>query len=100
MANFKTHGGKRAGAGRPSKADEIKTIESMDAVAAPHQAWEMLWQCCEQGNIQALKVWLAYRYGPPRHYITSEDGQAFPVDPWRLTFTRTCPSCIEKGEEP
>ena len=36
------NGGARPGAGRPPKADEIKIIEQMDAIAVPAKIWKAL----------------------------------------------------------
>ena len=63
------HGGKRKGAGRKPKADEIKLIENMDAVLARKTAWEALAGRVEEGDTQAIKTWLAYRYGQPKQSI-------------------------------
>ena len=63
------HGGKRKGAGRKPKADEIKLIENMDAVLAPKKAWEALAGRVKEGDTQAIKTWLAYRYGQPKQSI-------------------------------
>ena len=53
-------------AGRPKKADEIKLIETMDAVMIPTEAWEQLAARVKDGDTQAIKTWLAYRYGQPQ----------------------------------
>jgi hypothetical protein len=58
-------GGAREGAGRKPKADEIKVIEQMDAVATPSEAWQALWAKCVEGDTQAIKTWLNYRFGMP-----------------------------------
>jgi hypothetical protein len=63
------NGGKREGAGRKPKADEIKIIEQMDAIAVPELAWKKLWLLCENGDSQALKLWLSYRFGMPRQSV-------------------------------
>jgi hypothetical protein len=55
--------------GRRPKADEIKIIEQMDAVAAPESAWRALWAKCQEGDTQALKTWLNYRFGMPRQSV-------------------------------
>jgi hypothetical protein len=49
------NGGARPGAGRKPKADEIKIIEQMDAIAVPEEAWQALWNRCKDGDIQAIK---------------------------------------------
>lgn len=68
------HGGKRKGAGRKPKADEVKIIESMDAVGVPEKFWELLWKKCEKGDVQALKLWANYRFGMPRQAIDHTTG--------------------------
>jgi hypothetical protein len=52
-------------AGRPKKADEIKIIEQMDSIAVPEDAWRALWVKCQEGDTQAIKTWLNYRFGMP-----------------------------------
>jgi hypothetical protein len=61
----KNNGGARPNAGRPPKADEIKMIEQMDAIAAPADAWRKLWELCQAGDTQAVKTWINYRFGMP-----------------------------------
>jgi hypothetical protein len=70
------NGGARPGAGRKPKADEIKLIEQMDAIAAPEEAWEALWNLCKVGDASAIKTWLNYRFGMPKQKIDMDiDGQ-------------------------
>jgi hypothetical protein len=63
------NGGKREGAGRPPKILEVKLIEQMDAISVPDQIWKALLMKCAQGDTQALKLWLAYRFGLPKQQI-------------------------------
>ena len=63
------NGGYRPGSGRKPKADEIKIIEQMDAVAVPESAWKALWRKCEEGDTQAIKTWLNYRFGMPKQQV-------------------------------
>lgn len=77
------NGGYREGAGRKPKADEIKIIESMDAVAVPEEAWKALWARCKDGDTQAIKTWLNYRFGMPKQQIdvtTQGDRIAPPIE--------------------
>lgn len=69
------NGGARKGAGRPPKSDEIKRLEMMDSVAAPKEVWDSLWKVAKEGNTQALKTWIEYRFGKPKEKldITSND---------------------------
>jgi NADPH-dependent ferric siderophore reductase len=71
-------------AGRPNKADEIKVIEQMDAIAVPEQAWQALWNRCEDGDIQAIKTWLNYRFGMPKQQIdvTTQGDKVTPPIEW------------------
>jgi hypothetical protein len=62
-------GGYIAGSGRKPKADEIKIIEQMDAIAVPEDAWRALWEKCQDGDIQAIKCWLNYRFGMPKQVV-------------------------------
>lgn len=74
MAN--NHGGARPGGGRRPKADEIAIIEQMDAVAVPDQAWRALWDKCVEGDTQAIKAWLNYRFGMPKQKVdVTTDGE-------------------------
>lgn len=63
------HGGKRDNAGRKPKADEIKLIEQMDAIAIPEKIWKALFDKVKDGDTQATKTWLQYRYGMPKQVI-------------------------------
>lgn len=65
------NGGKRENAGRKPKADEIKLIEQMDAVLVPEQAWKALSNRVKDGDVNAIKTWLGYRYGMPKQIIES-----------------------------
>ena len=63
------NGGARPGAGRKPKADEIKLIEQMDAVMVPESVWIALGEKVENGDTQAIKTWLSYRYGMPKQIV-------------------------------
>lgn len=62
-------GGKREGAGRKPKVNEVKLVESMDAISVPDEIWRALLYKCKQGDTGALKLWLSYRYGLPKQQI-------------------------------
>jgi len=78
------NGGARPGAGRKPKADEIKIIEQMDAIAVPAQAWQALWDLCKKGDSQAVKTWLNYRFGMPKQNIdiTTQGEKVTPPIEW------------------
>ncbi len=77
-------GGFIKGSGRKPKADEIKLIESMDAIAVPEDAWRALWARCQAGDTIAIKTWLNYRFGMPRQSIdvTSQGDKITPPVQW------------------
>ena len=84
MTNKKGAGGAREGAGRKPKVLEVKIIEQMDAIAVPEKIWEALLRKCEEGDTQALKLWLAYRLGLPKQQIdiTSNGEKVAPPIHW------------------
>ena len=66
--------------GRPPKADEIKLIEQMDAVAVPEHIWRKLYERCNKGDVAAIKTWLSYRFGMPKQSIDhTTDGEKISV---------------------
>jgi len=65
-------GGARPGAGRKPKADEIKLIETMDAISAPAKVWQKLFDKVQEGDTNAIKTWLQYRFGMPKQKIEAE----------------------------
>lgn len=71
MDNRKNNGGHstKGRAGRKPKADEIKLIEQMDAIAVPETIWKALLDKVKDGDTQAIKTWLQYRYGMPKQVI-------------------------------
>jgi len=68
------HGGKRQGAGRKPKANEVAMLEAMDATLAPIEVWQKLVDRVNEGSDTAIKTWLSYRYGQPKQSVdhTSE----------------------------
>jgi len=80
----KKRGGPRPNSGRPPKIQEVKLIEQMDALAAPQQIWDALLYKCQQGDTQALKLWLSYRFGLPKQQIdvTSNGEKIAPPIQW------------------
>jgi hypothetical protein len=78
------NGGARLGAGRKPKIEEIKIIEQMDAICVPEKIWEALLYKCQQGDTNALKLWLSYRFGLPKQQIdvTSNGEKIAPPIQW------------------
>jgi hypothetical protein len=80
----KQRGGPRPNSGRPPKILEIKLIEQMDAICVPDKIWEALLYKCQQGDTNALKLWLSYRFGLPKQQIdvTSNGEKIAPPIQW------------------
>ena len=80
----KKRGGPRPNSGRPPKILEIKLIEQLDAICVPEKIWEALLYKCEQGDTNALKLWLSYRFGLPKQQIdvTSNGEKIAPPIQW------------------
>jgi hypothetical protein len=63
------HGGNRPNSGRKPKSDEIQMIENMDATKATIEVWAKLAEKVESGDVNAIKLWLEYRFGKPKQLI-------------------------------
>ena len=65
----KGHGGARPGAGRKPKAVEIELIERIDNLIDKDQAIERLRDLVFEGNFNAIKLYLEYRFGKPKETV-------------------------------
>jgi len=83
----KNNGGKREGSGRRPKADEIALIDNMDKVAVPQDVWKLLYAKCEEGDTQAIKAWLQYRYGMPKQ-VTDITSKGESINTPAINFTK------------
>ena len=63
------HGGKRAGAGRKPKADELKLIEKLDSLIDKDAVITKLLQMIEDDSFPALKLYMEYRFGKPKETV-------------------------------
>ena len=97
------NGGARPGAGRKPKILEVKLIEQMDAICVPNKIWEALLMKCAQGDTQALKLWLSYRFGLPKQQIdvTTNGEKIAPPIQWigRNVAIEAAKVIIEEEEE-
>lgn len=67
MDDRKQNGGKREGAGRKPKADEVKLIERLTPLA--DSAYAALEAGLNEGNPVFVKLWFEYFYGKPKQTI-------------------------------
>jgi len=65
----KTRGGARPNSGRLKKDELLSLIETMDLVKVPENVWKKLADRVEDGDTNAIKTWLQYRYGMPKQVI-------------------------------
>ena len=64
--------------GRPPKADEVKRAEKMESVMGTEEVLENLAKKVREGDVQAIKLWLAYLLGQPKKTIDHQnDGGRF-----------------------
>ena len=62
-------GGKREGAGRKPKIEELELIEKLDNIMDSDVALKKLKQLILDDNFNALKLYLEYRFGKPKETI-------------------------------
>jgi len=63
------NGGARKGAGRMKKVQSLQMVELMDSICSQAEMWEMLANKCKQGDVTAIKLWLAYNVGQPLQVV-------------------------------
>ena len=65
----KSNGGARKGAGRKSKADELRFIEKLDNIIDSDEALHKLKDLINDDNFNALKLYIEYRFGKPKEVV-------------------------------
>ena len=63
------HGGKRKGAGRKSKDEELKVIERLDNIIDKDSVIKKMYDLIKEGNFNAIKLYFEYRFGKPKETI-------------------------------
>ena len=74
------HGGARKGAGRPSKADEVKLIERLDSIIDKDEAIGKLGELVAKGDIRAVQLYLSYRYGKPKESVDINSSEGLNIN--------------------
>jgi hypothetical protein len=76
MANKNNWGGKREGAGRPSKGELIKVRELLDEHILPEDVSAKLGELIDKGDFRAIDLYLKYRVGVPKQeYVIEQSGE-------------------------
>lgn len=80
-------GGKRANAGRPTKADEVKLIETLTPLAP--LAFDALEHGLKEKNPIFVKLWFEYYYGKPQQKIDhTTNGEKLNINPVEFIATK------------
>ena len=66
MDKRKNNGGKREGAGRKSKSEEMHLIESLNKHIDSDEAIIKLKEMIDEGDFKALQLYMNYMYGKPK----------------------------------
>ncbi len=66
MDKRKNNGGKREGAGRKSKSEEMQLIEMLNKHIDKDEAIKVLKEKIEEGDFKALQLYMNYMYGKPK----------------------------------
>jgi hypothetical protein len=65
------NGGKREGAGRKSKAEELGLNELMDSIGPSEAVLKAVYELATgpKKNTEAQKIWLSYKFGKPKETV-------------------------------
>jgi hypothetical protein len=66
MDKRKNNGGKREGAGRKSKSEEMQLIEMLNKHIDKNEAIKVLKAKIDEGDFKALQLYMNYMYGKPK----------------------------------
>ena len=66
--------------GRPSKADEIKLIERLDAIIDKDEALGKLGELVSKGDMRAVQLYLSYRYGKPKESVDINSSEGLNIN--------------------
>ncbi len=66
MDKRKSNGGKREGAGRKSKSEEMHLIEKLNKHIDSDDAIKKLKAMIDEGDFKALQLYMNYMYGKPK----------------------------------
>ena len=65
-------GGKRKGAGRPSRGEQVRVREILDDAITPEEVMGKLRELIENGDFRAIDLYLKYRVGQPKQEMAIE----------------------------
>lgn len=74
----KNNGGKRAGAGRKSKKEEIKLAEKMRSILSDETVLQKLADNVKNGDHKAIELWTGYLWGKPTQRVETKEIEEIP----------------------
>jgi hypothetical protein len=80
MDGRKNNGGKREGAGRPTKSEEQKLLEHLAPMK--DEAHRVLFSAIRQQEQWAVKLWFEYFYGKPKQRVEVSTPDAKDLPEW------------------
>ena len=66
--------------GRPSKAQEQKLIERLDAIIDKDEAVGKLGELVAKGDMRAIQLYLSYRYGKPKESVDINSSEGLNIN--------------------
>jgi hypothetical protein len=66
--------------GRPSKAQEQKLIERLDAIIDKDEALGKLGELVAKGDMRAVQLYLSYRYGKPKESVDINSSEGLNIN--------------------
>jgi|SRR5688572_30898029 len=91
------NGGARNGAGRKPKSDEIELIEKLKPL--DDLAFNVLSELLEERDQQALKLFMAYRFGQPNSKVDfTSDGESIILNAFRAKENEKMNGAAVNGE--
>ena len=98
MYKLENRGGRRLGAGRKPKADELKLVEKLDNVIDNEIALKKLGELIAKGDIRAIQIYFNYRYGKPKEKIDINSSEGLNIsfkDLIRFKYDQSSKKLIE-----
>jgi hypothetical protein len=73
-------GGKRKGAGRPSRGEQVRVREILDDAITPEEVMGKLRELIDNGDYRAIDLYMKYRVGTPVQSIDLHTSGSVDVD--------------------
>ena len=101
-SNSPNWGGKRDGAGRPTKGELLKVREILDEAISPEAVMQKLTELIDNGDYRAIDLYMKYRVGQPKQEMAIEMSGSQDINfslNNLVTFTDDTDGETEQGED-